>query len=122
MAEPATLELIQNSRKAKASRLIFGGKNGASVSVVESPELSMSDTNIKMGSLLQEDAHAANDTLKRGRQSTRVTDSQSNASYLNSVCKHGLLNKNEEVVLGREIQKLIKYEEKRDALQEKLMR
>lgn len=38
------------------------------------------------------------------------------------MCNHELLNKNEEIVLGREIQVLLKYEAKREKLEEDLMR
>ena len=43
-------------------------------------------------------------------------------NYIKTMCNHELLNKNEEVVLAREIQLLIKWEEEREKLEEQLLR
>lgn len=54
--------------------------------------------------------------------SVRETGYDSMRNYLKSVCNHELLNKNEEIILAREIQILIKWEEKREELESNLMR
>ena len=48
------------------------------------------------------------------------TDSMSN--YIKIMCNHELLNKNEEIILAREIQILLKWEAEREMLEEQLLR
>mmetsp|Transcript_20518 Transcript_20518/g.42986 ORF Transcript_20518/g.42986 Transcript_20518/m.42986 type:complete len:480 (-) Transcript_20518:119-1558(-) len=43
-------------------------------------------------------------------------------NYLKTMCNHELLNKNEEIILAREIQILIKWEEEREKLESELLR
>jgi len=54
--------------------------------------------------------------------SVRETGFDSVKDYMNSMCNHDLLNKNEEIILAREIQLLIKWEEKRKDLEVELCR
>eukprot|EP00536_Pseudo-nitzschia_multiseries_P000971 jgi/Psemu1/234173/estExt_Genewise1.C_120064 len=42
--------------------------------------------------------------------------------YIKSMCNHDLLNKNEEIILAREIQILLKWEKQREKLEEELLR
>ena len=56
------------------------------------------------------------------RASVRETGYDSMRNYIKSMCNHELLNKNEEVVLGREIQILIRWEEEREKLEAQLLR
>ena len=56
----------------------------------------------------------------RAKVSETGTDSMKN--YMKSMCNHDLLNKNEEVILGREIQILLKWEAEREKLEEQLLR
>ena len=64
----------------------------------------------------------ATPSKRRVRASVKDTGMDSLKSYLSSICNHDLLNKNEEIILAREIQILIKWEEERELLEEKLMR
>jgi hypothetical protein len=56
----------------------------------------------------------------RAKVSETGTDSMK--TYMKSMCNHDLLNKNEEIILGREIQILLKWEAEREKLEEKLLR
>mmetsp|Transcript_31965 Transcript_31965/g.53466 ORF Transcript_31965/g.53466 Transcript_31965/m.53466 type:complete len:475 (-) Transcript_31965:98-1522(-) len=56
----------------------------------------------------------------RAKVSETGTDSMKH--YLKSMCNHELLNKNEEIILAREIQILLKWEKQREELEEKLLR
>lgn len=67
----------------------------------------------------RENASVAKRTV---RASVKETGYDSMHSYMKTMCNHELLNKNEEVVLAREIQLLIKWEEEREKLEEKLLR
>ena len=59
---------------------------------------------------------------KTGRPSGKETSNESVEQYIKSICNHDLLTKNEELVLGREIQKLVKYEQIREDLEVELLR
>ena len=59
---------------------------------------------------------------KRVRANVRETGYDSINQYMKSMCNHELLNRNEEVILGREIQILIKYEAAREDLEARLER
>lgn len=59
---------------------------------------------------------------RKVRASVRETGYDSMRTYIKTMCNHELLNKNEEIVLAREIQILIKWEESREELEELLMR
>ena len=54
--------------------------------------------------------------------SVRETGHDSIRGYIKTMCNHELLNKNEEIVLAREIQVLLKYEEIREDLEASLLR
>mmetsp|Transcript_24681 Transcript_24681/g.36187 ORF Transcript_24681/g.36187 Transcript_24681/m.36187 type:complete len:578 (+) Transcript_24681:107-1840(+) len=56
------------------------------------------------------------------RASVKETGSESISSYLKSMGSHELLQAHEEKILAREIQKLILWEETRNALEDELMR
>jgi len=59
---------------------------------------------------------------RKVRASVKETGYDSMRSYIKTMCNHELLNKNEEVVLAREIQLLIKWEEEREKLEEQILR
>jgi hypothetical protein len=59
---------------------------------------------------------------KKGRVSVKETGYDSMRNYIKSMCNHELLNKNEEIILAREIQILLKWEEERENLEAKLLR
>ena len=61
-------------------------------------------------------------TKRKVRASVKETGYDSMRSYIKTMCNHELLNKNEEVVLAREIQLLIKWEAEREVLEEALLR
>mmetsp|Transcript_24152 Transcript_24152/g.59126 ORF Transcript_24152/g.59126 Transcript_24152/m.59126 type:complete len:429 (+) Transcript_24152:73-1359(+) len=56
------------------------------------------------------------------KASVRETGTDSMKEYMKSMCNHELLNKNEEIILAREIQILLKWEEQRDELETQLLR
>ena len=72
----------------------------------------------------QEDGHEKEDqpTKRRVRASVRETGNDSMKYYLKTMGNHELLKKNEEIILAREIQILIKWEQQREELEAKLMR
>ena len=59
---------------------------------------------------------------RKVRASVKETGYDSMRSYIKTMCNHELLNKNEEVVLAREIQLLIRWEAEREILEEALLR
>ena len=61
-------------------------------------------------------------TKRRVRASVRETGNDSMKYYLKTMGNHELLKKNEEIILAREIQILIKWEQQREELEAKLMR
>ena len=67
---------------------------------------------------LQEDAAPR----RRIRASVRETGYDSIRTYIKTICNHELLNKNEEIILAREIQILIQWEDAREELESKLLR
>jgi len=72
----------------------------------------------------QEEGHEKEDqpTKRRVRASVRETGNDSMKYYLKTMGNHELLKKNEEIILAREIQILIKWEQQREELEAKLMR
>eukprot|EP00533_Pseudo-nitzschia_delicatissima_P005707 CAMPEP_0116100536 /NCGR_PEP_ID=MMETSP0327-20121206/12340_1 /TAXON_ID=44447 /ORGANISM="Pseudo-nitzschia delicatissima, Strain B596" /LENGTH=437 /DNA_ID=CAMNT_0003592459 /DNA_START=97 /DNA_END=1410 /DNA_ORIENTATION=+ len=56
------------------------------------------------------------------KASVRETGTDSMKYYIKSMCNHELLNKNEEIILAREIQILLKWEKQREQLEEELLR
>lgn len=56
------------------------------------------------------------------RASVRETGTDSMKSYIKTMCNHELLNKNEEIILAREIQILLKWEGQREELESQLLR
>lgn len=59
---------------------------------------------------------------RRIRANVKETGLDSMKYYMKTMGNHELLNKNEEIILAREIQILIKWEETREELETKLMR
>jgi len=59
---------------------------------------------------------------KRIRANVKETGLDSMKYYMKSMANHELLSKNEEIILGREIQILIKWEKTREELESKLAR
>jgi len=62
------------------------------------------------------------DSISNTRVTVRETGYDSMRSYIKTMCNHELLNKNEEVILGREVQILIQWEAAREQLQANLQR
>jgi len=56
------------------------------------------------------------------KATVRETGTDSMKYYIKSMCNHELLNKNEEIILAREIQILLKWEAQREKLEEELLR
>jgi RNA polymerase primary sigma factor len=56
------------------------------------------------------------------KASVRETGTDSMKYYIKSMCNHELLNKNEEIILAREIQILLLWEAQREKLEEELLR
>ena len=59
---------------------------------------------------------------RRIRASVRETGYDSIRTYVKTICNHELLNRNEEIILAREIQILMQWEEAREELESKLLR
>jgi hypothetical protein len=59
---------------------------------------------------------------RRIRANVKETGFDSMKYYMKTMGNHELLKKNEEIILAREIQSLIKWEETREELEAKLMR
>jgi len=59
---------------------------------------------------------------RRVTAKVRETGHESMRNYIKTMCNHELLNKNEEIILAREIQILIKWEESREELESQLLR
>lgn len=59
---------------------------------------------------------------RRITASVRETGTDSMKNYIKNMCNHELLNKNEEIILAREIQILLKWEVEREQLEEQLLR
>jgi hypothetical protein len=56
------------------------------------------------------------------RASVKETGTDSMKHYIKTMCNHELLNKNEEIILAREIQILLKWEDQREELEQQLLR
>jgi hypothetical protein len=56
------------------------------------------------------------------KASVKETGYDSMKTYIKTMCNHELLKKNEEIILAREIQILLKMEEQREALEQQLLR
>jgi hypothetical protein len=56
------------------------------------------------------------------RANVKETGTDSMKHYIKSMCNHELLNKNEEIILAREIQILLKWEDQREQLEQQLLR
>jgi hypothetical protein len=69
-----------------------------------------------------EEEHAMHKGKKRITARVSETGSDSLKNYLKTMCNHELLNKNEEIILGREIQILIQWESHREELESQLLR
>ena len=61
-------------------------------------------------------------TKRRVTAKVRETGYDSIRTYVKTMCNHELLNRNEEIILGREIQILMKWEESREKLESQLLR
>lgn len=60
--------------------------------------------------------------LPKVRASVKETGYDSMRNYIKTMCNHELLNKNEEIILAREIQTLIQWEAVREELETSLLR
>lgn len=62
------------------------------------------------------------DKKKRLTANVRETGTDSMKNYIKTMCNHELLNKNEEIILAREIQILLLWEKQREELELQLLR
>jgi hypothetical protein len=77
----------------------------------------------KASTTSEPDAHKKEEVRgKRIRANVRETGFDSMKYYMKTMGNHELLQKNEEIVLGREVQVLIKWEEIRENLESELLR
>jgi RNA polymerase sigma factor (sigma-70 family) len=60
--------------------------------------------------------------LPKVRASVKETGYDSMRNYIKTMCNHELLNKNEEIILAREIQTLIQWEAVREELEKNILR
>jgi hypothetical protein len=91
--------------------------------VSASPESSYGKSNADELLNLQKPVGIESEFPKRKiKASVRETGTDSMKYYIKSMCNHELLNKNEEIILAREIQILLKWEKEREKLEEELLR
>lgn len=82
-----------------------------------------SKASVDSGSSLSKNDDAPTPVTAGGAFPSRIkarvheTGYDSMASYIKTMCNHEILNKNEEIILGREIQTLIHFEQVRDDLE-----
>jgi hypothetical protein len=81
---------------------------------------SMSDTVSNIGK--SKSKNADEEPKRRITANVKETGFDSMKYYMKTMGNHELLKKNEEIILAREIQILIKWEEEREALEAKLIR
>lgn len=81
---------------------------------------SMSDTLSNIGK--SKSKNADEEPKRRITANVKETGFDSMKYYMKTMGNHELLKKNEEIILAREIQILIKWEEEREALEAKLIR
>lgn len=65
-----------------------------------------------------------NESLGKKKITASVTETGTDSmkNYMKTMCNHELLNKNEEIILAREIQILLKWEAQREELEHQLLR
>jgi hypothetical protein len=82
------------------------------------------DSDTKNNSKAKSDSKALESEFPKRKitASVRETGTDSMKYYIKTMCNHELLNKNEEIILAREIQILLKWETEREQLEEKLIR
>ena len=79
--------------------------------------MSLETTNSDKSQIANPEGDISNEYTKRKvRAKVRETGADSIWNYIKTMCNHELLNKNEEVILAREIQILVKWEEERENL------
>jgi RNA polymerase primary sigma factor len=78
------------------------------------------ETSAREQQMLEEENKAAK--KPKIHASVRETGYDSMRTYIKTMCNHEILNKNEEIILAREIQTLIKYEGIREELETELLR
>ncbi len=86
---------------------------------VQFPSGANERANDEMLAKLEQDA---NKGKRKVRANVRETGYDSMRNYIKTMCNHELLNKNEEVVLAREIQLLMAWEKTREELEAQLLR
>lgn len=80
------------------------------------------NNNVINSKSIKSDSGNSDSTRPKMRVSIRETGYDSIKSYIKTMCNHELLNKNEEVILAREIQTLMEYETVREELETELVR
>mmetsp|Transcript_24180 Transcript_24180/g.57184 ORF Transcript_24180/g.57184 Transcript_24180/m.57184 type:complete len:562 (-) Transcript_24180:86-1771(-) len=120
-------QALAGTTKLSAVETELKGTIASSLSNKNSKKNDNSNNNNNMQQMSIEQEHRMHNTKlnKNGKRITaRVseTGSDSLSHYLKTMCNHELLNKNEEVILGREIQILIKWEAQREELESQLLR
>jgi Sigma-70 factor, region 1.2 len=97
-----------------------------SQSLSQPPYSSNSETSSNKNKNNNDDANQSSEleqvVVRKVRANVRETGRDSMRDYIKTMCNHELLNKNEEVVLAREIQLLIEWEEEREKLEQHLIR
>eukprot|EP00540_Astrosyne_radiata_P023022 CAMPEP_0116830200 /NCGR_PEP_ID=MMETSP0418-20121206/4634_1 /TAXON_ID=1158023 /ORGANISM="Astrosyne radiata, Strain 13vi08-1A" /LENGTH=589 /DNA_ID=CAMNT_0004459283 /DNA_START=183 /DNA_END=1955 /DNA_ORIENTATION=+ len=103
---------------------INGAVESDAESILQAPKIRTAIESIGMAPVRKRGRHknSSKKSKKQKSNSMKVSKDDSINAYINSLCNHDLLNKNEEVILGREIQTLKKLEETREYLEVKLKR
>ena len=108
--------LLSTASEASAATLPFDTTT-ASLKDVSNPVLPTTPLQLQQEPLLSDPTPIRKSKPSKIKASVRETGYDSIASYIKTMCNHELLNKNEEIILAREIQVLVQYESIRDALE-----
>ena len=114
----ATTELASFSkRKSQEQTMLKKQKRAAA-----SPTSSYGKSNVDELTVYKPVGIESEFPSRKIKANVRETGQDSMKYYIKSMCNHDLLNKNEEIILAREIQILLKWEAEREKLEEELLR
>jgi len=114
----ATTELASFSKRKSAEQTMLKKQKRAAAS----PISSYGKSNVDELTVYKPVGIESEFPSRKIKATVRETGQDSMKYYIKSMCNHDLLNKNEEIILAREIQILLKWEAEREKLEEELLR
>jgi hypothetical protein len=115
--QPTNVDL--DAAETAFTRRMTASKNRHTVSTPTSAAPASSDDQPPVGI----ESEFPNNNKRKVKADVRETGTDSMKNYISkTMCSHELLNKNEEIILAREIQILVKWEAQREKLEEQLLR